>query len=416
MDTLRHTIVIGAGIVGICCAIALRKRGLQVTVVDRLEPGQGCSFGNAGILAAQAVVPIGLPGLARQLPRMLFDGSHPLTLRPGSLPRCLPWLWRLQQASRIERVKRIADAMKALYGSTLERHQALAQEAGVSELVRPTPGLYVHRRASAIDVEQGLAWRLRHERGAEIELLEGAALREAEPALSNEFVRGARMGAMGITLNPHRLVQAYAALLQRLGGKIVRAQVNALEPGADGVRLRGSAELPPADAVVVAAGAWSATLLQPLGLKLPLIAERGYHLTYTDSGIRLKHVVTDIEAHFAVTDMEMGLRVAGTEELGDADDAPDWRRAEVLQRHAQRLFPTARLQQSSRWMGPRPGLPDSLPAIGAVPGQPRIFVATGHGHLGLTGGPHTGQWVAELVSGAQPSLPLDAYAPGRFGG
>jgi len=414
MDTSRHAIVIGAGIVGICCAIELRRRGLQVTVVDRLEPGRGCSFGNAGILAAQAVVPIGLPGLARQLPRMLFDGSNPLTLRRGSLPRSLPWLWRLQQASRIDRVQRIADAMKALYGSTLQRHQALAQEAGVGELVRPTPGLYVHRRAAGIDVERGLAWRLRRERGAEIELLEGAALREAEPALSSEFVRGARMVAMGITLNPHRLVQAYAALLQSLGGKLVRAQVNALEPGADGVRLRGSAELPRADAVVVAAGAWSATLLRPLGLKLPLIAERGYHLTFGNSGIRLNHVVTDIEAHFAVTDMEMGLRVAGTEELGDADDAPDWRRAEVLQRHAQRLFPEARLQQGSRWMGPRPGLPDSLPAIGTVPGQPRIFVATGHGHLGLTGAPHTGQLVAELVTGTRPSLSLDAYAPGRF--
>jgi len=106
--------------------------------------------------------------------------------------------------------------------------------------------------------------------------------------------------------------------------------------------------------------------------------------------------------------------VAGTEELGDADDAPDWRRAEVLQRHAQRLFPEARLQQGSRWMGPRPGLPDSLPAIGTVPGQPRIFVATGHGHLGLTGAPHTGQLVAELVTGTRPSLSLDAYAPGRF--
>ena len=416
MDTPRHAIVIGAGIVGICCAIELRRHGLQVTVVDRLEPGQGCSFGNAGILAAQAVVPIGLPGLARQLPRMLFDGSNPLTLRAGSLPHSLPWLWRLQQASSIDRVMRIADAMKALYGSTLLRHQALAAEAGTPELVRATPGLYVHRRAAGIDLQHGLAWRLRQERGAQVELLEGAALREAEPALSADYVRGVRMGPMGCCVNPLRLVQAYAALLQRMGGTLRRAEVNALQPGADGVQLHIGAEALQADAVVVAAGAWSGHLLRPLGLKLPLIAERGYHLTYGDSGIRLNHVVTDIEAHFAVTDMEMGLRVAGTEELGVADDAPDWRRAEALQRHAQRLFPTARMQQGSRWMGPRPGLPDSLPAIGAVPGQSCIFVATGHGHLGLTGAPHTGQLVAELVIGTRPSLSLDAYAPGRFAG
>jgi D-amino-acid dehydrogenase len=248
-----------------------------------------------------------------------------------------------------------------------------------------------------------------------VELLEGAALREAEPALSTEYVRGVRMGPMGCCVNPLRLVQAYAALLQRMGGELRYAEVSALQPGLDGVRLQLGGGALQADAVVVAAGAWSGRLLQPLGLKLPLIAERGYHLTYADSGIRLNHVVTDIEAHFAVTDMEMGLRVAGTEELGDADDAPDWGRAEALQRHAQRLFPTARLQQGSRWMGPRPGLPDSLPAIGAVPGQPRILVATGHGHLGLTGAPHTGQVVADLVTGTQPSLSLGAYAPGRFG-
>ena len=416
MDTPRHAIVIGAGIVGICCAIELRRRGLQVTVVDRLEPGQGCSFGNAGILAAQAVVPIGLPGLARQLPRMLFDGSNPLTLRAGSLPHSLPWLWRLQQASSIDRVMRIADAMKALYGSTLLRHQALAAEAGTPSWCVRRPACTCTAAPPASTCSTGWPGGCASERGAQVELLEGAALREAEPALSADYVRGVRMGPMGCCVNPLRLVQAYAALLQRMGGTLRRAEVNALQPGADGVQLHIGAEALQADAVVVAAGAWSGHLLRPLGLKLPLIAERGYHLTYGDSGIRLNHVVTDIEAHFAVTDMEMGLRVAGTEELGVADDAPDWRRAEALQRHAQRLFPTARLQQGSRWMGPRPGLPDSLPAIGAVPGQSRIFVATGHGHLGLTGAPHTGQLVAELVIGTRPSLSLDAYAPGRFAG
>lgn len=416
MASSRHAVVVGAGIVGICTAIELRRQGLAVTVLDRLEPGHGCSFGNAGILAAHAVVPIGLPGAGGQLPRMLFDAESPLALRWGSLPRTLPWLMRMRRASTPARVSDIADAMKALYRSTLELHQALAREAGVPELIQPTPGLYVHRNPTGIDLEHGLAWRLRRERGAHIEVLEGAALREAEPALSPEYTRGVRMGPMGCTVNPLRLVQAYAALLASMGGQLRRAAMSHLQPGGDAITVHTSAGPVRADVAVVAAGAWSAELLKPLGLSLPLIAERGYHVTFADPGLRLNHVVTEIEAHFACTSMETGLRVAGTEELGGPDDAPRWRRAEVLQRQARRLFQAARLEQASRWMGPRPGLPDSLPAIGAVPGHPNVYVAAGHGHLGLTGAPHTGQLVAGLVAGKQPALSLDAYAPGRFGG
>lgn len=415
MTVPRHVLVIGAGIVGICSALELRRRGLDVTVVDRLEPGQGCSFGNAGILAAQAVVPIGMPGLARQVPRMLFDRNSPLSMRWAAMGQALPWVLQLQQAARPDRVHAIAGAMKALYGSTVERHQALALEAGAPELVRTTPGLYVHRRREGIDLAGGLAWALRRQHGAQVELLEGPALLAAEPALSPDYTVGVRMGPMGCTTHPLRLVQAYAALLQRLGGQIRQAEVQAVRPQPDGVAVASSAGPLQADAVVVAAGAWSTRLLQPLGLQLPLIAERGYHLTFADAGIRLNHVVTEIEAHFAVSQMEMGLRVAGTEELGRADDPANWRRVEPLLRHAQRLFPAARLDKGSRWMGPRPGLPDSLPAIGAVPGQPRVFVATGHGHLGLTGAPHTGQLVAELVTGQPGGIELRPYAPGRFG-
>ena len=128
----------------------------------------------------------------------------------------------------------------------------------------------------------------------------------------------------------------------------------------------------------------------------------------------MNHVVSEVGASFAATSMETGLRIAGTEELGLADDPPSRRRTDMLHRHARRLFPAARLEQGSRWMGPRPGLPDSLPAIGPVPGQPRIFIAAGHGHLGLTGAPRTGQIVAAMVNGERAGLDVAPYAPGRF--
>ena len=409
-----RAIVVGAGIVGICIGLELQRRHWRVTLVDRLEPGMACSFGNAGILASMAVVPLGLPGFGRQLPRMLLDRDSPLVVRWSSLPQALPWMLHLRRSATLQQVSRTADAMKALYGSSVTLHHALAAEAGVPELVRGTPGLYVHRDARRIDVLKDLSWQLRRDRGAQIEVLDGAALREAEPALSSDYTRGVRLAPMGFTTNPLRLAQAYARLFAQRGGQILRADVQALLPQGGGVELQTSVGPLAADRAIVAAGAWSRTLLAPLGLALPMIAERGYHMTFADPGIKLNHVVSELELHFAVTPMETGLRIAGTEELGQADDPPAWRRAAVLERLARRMFPTARLHNGSRWMGPRPGLPDSLPAIGVLPQHPHVLVAAGHGHLGLTGAPHTGQLVAALASGAPTQITLEPYAPARF--
>ena len=415
--------MVGAGIVGVCTGLELQKRGWVVTIIDRLAPGEGCSFGNAGILAAQAVVPVAVPGILQKVPRMLFDAECPLTLRWGSWRSTFPWLLHFLRSANAAKVSASADAMKQLNGSSYELHEALAREAGVPDLIKPARYLYVHRDPARLNVETDLAWKLRRERGSEIEVLDGAALRDAEPELSPEYTRGVRLGPMGFTLNPFRLTQAYAALFQKRGGDVLRAEVLALRP--DGasptpgrVGVETTAGRREAETVIIAAGAWSLKLVKPLGLKLPLIAERGYHMTFANPGITLNHVVSEVELQFAVTPMEMGLRVAGTEELGLADDTPDWRRADVLKKQARRMFPNARLDDGTRWMGPRPGTPDSLPAIGPLPGHPNILIAAGHGHLGLTGGPNTGRIVAALASGERLNMPLGAIGliiPPDFG-
>jgi D-amino-acid dehydrogenase len=409
-----NAIVVGAGVVGICCGIELRRRGFDVTIIDRLDPGEACSFGNAGILAAQAVVPVALPGLLSQVPRMLLDRDGPLVIRLRSLPKTLPWLWQFQRSARLDKVSRTADAMKALYGTTVELHEQLSREAGVPDLVVPDRYLYVVRDPKNADVENGLAWRLRRERGSEIEVFDGPALREIEPELSPVYQRGVRVGPMARTTNPFRLTRAYADHFRRMGGSIVRAEVKALRPEGGDVIAETPGGRHSAGLAVVAAGAWSLSLIEPLGVKLPLIAERGYHMTFANPGISLRHVVSELDRHFAVSNMEMGLRFAGTEELSLADDAPVWRRAEVLQRLASEMFPRLNVNEGSRWSGPRPGIPDSLPAIGRVPGHPNILLAFGHGHLGLTGAPNTGRIVAGLASGERINMNLAPYAPDRF--
>lgn len=409
----RRAIVVGAGIVGVCTGIELVRRGWAVTLVDRVEPGESCSFGNAGILAAQAVVPTAMPSVRGELPRMLLDRESPLVIRWGSLPHTARWLAEFWDATKGEKLEQTADALKALNSTSLELHEALARQAGVPELVRPTRYLYIARDKAKLDAEKGLAWRLRRERGSEIEVLDGPALHEAEPELSREYQRGVRLGPIGYTTNPFRLTQAYAALYAREGGRFVKAEVRALRPAGAVTGLETSAGQMAAECVVIAAGAWSRELARPLGLKLPIIAERGYHVTFADPGITLNHVLSEAERQFAVTSMEMGLRVAGTEEIGLADDPPAWRRADVLMRQARAMFPNARLDKPSKWMGPRPGTPDSLPAIGPLPGHPNIFIAAGHGHLGLTGGPNTGRIVAALATGERINIDVKPYAPGR---
>jgi len=414
---VRHmsVIVVGAGIIGTCTAIELRRRGHAVTLIDRLAPGEACSFGNAGILGSQSCVPFALPGILKEVPRMLLDSEGPLVVRWKGLSRTLPWVIRFVGGARADLVARRADAMKALYGTTVELHEALAREAGVPELIEASHYVYLFRNASDVDVENGLAWRLRRERGATIEVFDGEAVREIEPEVSPVYQRAVRLGPIGRTTNPFRLTEAYAGLFARMGGIIRRDDVTALRPGASATVVTQS-EAIGADAVVVAAGSWSLKLLEPIGFTMPLVAERGYHMTFAAPGIRLNHVCNDPARHVAVSSMELGLRIAGTEELGDPDSPPDWRRAAVLQRIVETMAPRADLSRGTRWMGPRPGTPDSLPAIGKVPGHANIYLATGHGHLGLTGGPSTARLIAGMIDGERLNMDFAAYDPGRFAG
>ena len=412
-----RAIVIGAGIVGACAGLDLDRRGYSVTLIDRLPPGEGCSFGNAGIISAQGVVPMATPGIHKKALGMLLDPDGPLTVRWRSLPLTIPWLWRMLKASRPERMAPISDAMKALYQTTVELHEALAREAGVPELVVPGRYLYVYRNPANADVQNGLGWRLRRERGAEIEVFDGPALQEIEPELSPIYKRGVRVGPLAKTTNPHRLTASYARLLERRGGRILQSEVRRIVPAAspgDPVGVETTAGRQEAELLVIAAGAWSLDLVRPLGVRFSLIAERGYHLTYPEPGFALNHMVSEGERYFAVTTMEMGLRFAGTDELSHADDAPRWRRADVLARLAPEMFPRLDTRAPTRWSGPRPGTPDSLPVIDRVPGQPRIIIACGHGHLGLTGGPMTGRIVGALATGERLNIDLRPYALSRF--
>src|SRR3954468_11686180 len=341
-DGARRIGVIGAGMVGVCAARWLQRDGHKVFLIEPGNPGEGASFGNAGAFNGSSVTPVAFPGVIRQVPGWLKDPLGPLALRWQYLPRILPYLTRMVRSATPEKVRAPARALRPLIAPTVPLVRELARDAGAEELIHQRGHLYVYRSADSL-AKDALAWELRRENGVEIDEFDADELRQLEPVLSREYVRGLLVRENGHTSNPHRLVTRLVEQFRREGGEIVRA--SALGFRLDGTRLtaiRTDAGDLPADAAVVCAGAWSKPLAAALGDTVPLETERGYHLMIRDPEVMPRIPTADADGKFVATPMELGLRFAGTVELAGLTAPPDWRRARVLLKHGHRLFPALR--------------------------------------------------------------------------
>lgn len=414
MNTPARVTVIGAGIVGIACAEHLRRAGHEVTVVDRQAPGDGTSFGNAGVFASCAVVPVAIPSVLWKAPGMLLDPHGPLSLRWRYLPHALPWLLRLLSNARHQRVTRIAEALARMVSDSLGEHQQLARGTVAERWVRPSPYLYVYRDQAEYRADR-YGWDLRRANGVRARVLRDGEVQEQEPAIAPRFKLAVAVEDHGFSPDPSRLVKALAEHFVTHGGTLLERTVKDIEIGPDGPRsLLTDVDRVPVEKLVVAAGPWSGWLAARLGSPVPLEAERGYHVTVQGSGVSLKGPVMSAHGKFVSTSMEPGLRLAGLVEFAGLDAAPDYRHSAGLLAQARELFPDADFTRYTEWMGQRPSLPDSLPVIGRSPKFPSVYFAFGHQHVGLTGGPRTGRWIADLVSGREPNADLRAFRVDRF--
>jgi D-amino-acid dehydrogenase len=412
----ENVVIIGAGIVGICTALFLREKGVSVELVDREPPAEGASYGNAGVVSPWSCVPQSLPGLWREAPKWLFNPEGPLTVRLPYLPAFLPWALKFLKAGNEARLPAIADAMNALNSPSVTLYRQLLAGTGSEDLIADSNYVMVYRNQARIDLEQA-GWRLRQERQVPMEVLDAGALHEIEPALSPEYRGAVLIRGQARARDPGAVGKALAAKAEAMGAQFRRADVRAIAPdGGNGWRISTDGDDIGAAKLVIAAGAWSARLLAPLGLKLPLEAERGYHLVLRDPGVTLNNSIMDTEAKFVVSSMLAGVRCAGTAEFAGIDAAPDYRRARVFKRLAKRLFPDINVDDPEEWMGRRPSFPDSLPCLGQVPGQRNLFAAFGHSHYGFSMGPNTGRIVAAVVAGENPGVDMTPYSASRFGG
>lgn len=411
----KRVVVVGAGIVGLCVAWHLANRGLKPIVLDGEEPGSGASSGNAGAISAGSVAPLAMPGVLRQVPQMLTDPKGALHIPMTYWPRALPWLLRFVASARPARVERIADALGALLFGAMEQHRKILEAEGAADVIRDTGQLYVYRDARQLSKDKG-SWDLRKRHGLAMEVLDRAGLLALEPEVGAGYNVGVFLPEQGSSVDPKRQAQIVANGVRRMGGEIRRTAVRAITT--EGQRVTGvetDAGRIAADEVVIAAGAWSARLLRPLGFRIPLETQRGYHVMLPDAGVTLSRPVVPADRKVFLTPMEGGLRVAGTVEFGGLDRAPTPERAGYLLDDLKAVFPQARTDNAQPfWMGHRPCLPDSVPVIGPAQAWQGLWCAFGHGHLGLTGSAPTGAVLGAAIAGEKPNFDFSPFAAERF--
>lgn len=409
-------VVLGAGIIGICIAVHLQKRGRAVVLLDRRGAAEETSFGNAGLIQREGVYPYGFPHDFGALARYGFNRTIDAYYHPTALPRLAPFLWKYWMYSRPARHAEVARKYSKLIEHCVIEHEALATEAGAAGFLRHTGWIKVFRTARERDTRYAEAERWNREFGINYRTLDARALQEMEPHLA-PILAGALHWPDPVSVDdPQGLAHVYLRLFERLGGTFLQGNAASLEADGKNWRLRTAQGPLTAASAVIALGPWADTLTQALGYDYPLAVKRGYHMHYRPAGeARLNHPVLDTERGYFLAPMRQGIRLTTGAEfaLRDAIKTPvQLGRAEPIARD---LFPLAERLDTEPWMGARPCTPDMLPIIGRAPRHDNVWFAFGHAHHGFTLGAVTGRLVAEMITGEPVFVDPAPYSPERFG-
>jgi D-amino-acid dehydrogenase len=410
--TQADVVVLGAGIVGVSAAFAARQRGLSVVMVDRREPGSETSYGNAGILSSGSIMPLNKPSLWRALPGYLGNTSAALRWDPAWAMRNLDWIARfLANATPSQTLPR-AKALHGLIGASLKLHREWIVKAGAGQRIRETGWLKAWRSDATEAAKQEQAFLA--EFGIASGLLDRQAISALEPNILPVYKIGLLHTQTASVDSPGEVVKAYARMFAGSGGELRRSDITAIEPAGEGWRVVLADGAVSARHVVVALGPWSADLLRPLGYRVPLATERGYHQEFAPNPARaLLRPIHDAEGSFLMSPMEQGIRITSGVELTARDAPSSFAQLDMVVPMARGVVEFGEAV-GEPWRGARPTLPDSLPMIGPAPRHPGLWLAFGNQHIGFTTGPATGAAIAAMISGDRPGFDVAAFAPGRY--
>ena len=388
--------VVGGGIIGCACAFNLRRAGLGVLLIDRGVPSNAASWGNAGHFAYGEVLPLATPALWAQMPRLLFARYSPLRIPLSSFWTLAPWLARFASNTRPSQVERATSALASLLAPAPAAWRRLAEAAHLTDLIRTSPLLVVARNEAAL-VSKRPSIEVSRRHGTVIDEISTSEARQIEPLIRPDVAGAFVYRQAQYTTDPAKLTRRLKEAYVEAGGHAALDDIGMLEASGDGTVKVGSWV---ARQCVIAAGIGSRDILKSIGLDIPLAAERGYHIMvpYVDGQPTVRTPIIGAKPEFVITPMDEGVRLAGTVEIVREDAAPRWQRARMLKALAEQIVqPIGEPSDESKWVGCRPSLPDSLPAIGRIARAPGVIAAFGHQHLGLTMAAVTAEIVAALV-------------------
>ena len=415
VHTTAHVVIAGAGIVGVSSAIWLQRAGHEVTLVDRMDGALRTSYGNADVLAAGAILPVPVPGLARKLPKMLLSRNEPLFLQWRYLPRLLPFLLKYLSFARADHVVHSARALSYLLSDSHAQHQSLAKATGAERFISDEDFCFGYAtEASYLADAPGRTLRRAH--GYEIEALDGVAYAARDPLYSTQFTKVVCYKNSGRISDPGAYLATLLAHFQAEGGRVLAAQIDDIEVQ-DGIYKTLITDQGPVagDHIVLAMGAWSGKMAKKLGIKrLALESERGYHIELHNPSAMPKAPMMVAAGKFVVTPMEGRIRCAGVVEFASTEAPAREGPLEFIKRQIAALFPELSYDHMSEWMGRRPATMDRLPLIGPARAIGNGHVAFGHQHVGLTAGPKTGRMIADMVSNHPNNANLSAFDPARY--
>lgn len=408
-------LVLGAGMVGVSTALHLQRLGRTVALVDRRPAAEETSFGNAGIIQREGVMPYTFPRDIGRILRTALNLSPEAHLHWRSLPELAPWLFQYWRFGAPAAALRTAEANAPLIQHCLSEHEALMRDAGIAGMIRRDGYVRVYRNERALEHDIREERRVQERFGINFREITPAGLSELEPHL-----RGAFCGAIHLTdpasvADPEAVGKAYAELFQTRGGIFLTADARTLEATNGGWQVQNVEGPISARDCVVALGPWSREVLRLQGINVPLAAKRGYHMHYATQGnATLTRPVIDTDNGYVVTPMRKGIRLTTGAEFARIDAPPTPVQLDMVEPAARGMLPLTDRVDEKPWLGRRPAFPDMLPMIGGIPGKPGLWANFGHHHLGFTLGPVTGRLIAEIITQQPTFCAIHPYRFDRF--
>ena len=403
--------IIGAGIQGVCNALFLQKKGFQVTLFDREEPGSAASYGNAGHFSPYASVPLNRPDVIADVPSMLISSRGPLALKWNYVPKMIPWFAKFVLNCTEQKMMHTAKNMHQILDHSLPAFDELFDEIDLEDLVENNGILYVWTDKNIKSRE--LEIKIREQLGVKQQLVNKKEIHDLEPNLKPFYHSGVFYDYARHARNPRKILIKLFENFVNKGGKFLKLNINNIDFDEDRPVLRTETQRFIFDKLVIACGAFSKRLTDKLHEKIPLDTERGYHVHFKDYDHLISRPIVYANRGFGMTPMEQGLRVVGTVEFGGLENSLSKSRIKNLILNAKDML-DGLPDHKDEWLGFRPTLPDFLPVLGPSKNYQNVFYSFGHHHLGWTLGAISGKIISNMIAGEKTNLDLQPYSSNRF--